>query len=199
MAMIALVCLATGRPRSGVPILAATTLVLLGYDPLLATDAGFAMSVLATAALLLFAPGWAAALRRRRVPPGLAEALAVATAAHLVTAPIIAALSGSVSLVAVPANVLAEPAVPVATVLGFGAAAPRTRCGRPGAQALAWLAGWPCRWLVGVADRARRAARRPAALVRWAVRRPGPARGDDRARRAGRAGAGSAAGSPQLR
>ena len=46
----------------------------------------------------------------------------MATAAHLVTAPVIAALSGRVSLVAVPANVLAEPAVPVATVFGFGAA-----------------------------------------------------------------------------
>ena len=26
------------------------------------------------------------------------------------------------------------------------------RCGWAGASALAWLAGWPCRWLVGVAD-----------------------------------------------
>jgi competence protein ComEC len=152
MAMIALVCLATGRPRSGVPILAATTLALLGYDPLLAVDAGFAMSVLATASLLLLAPGWAIALRRRRVPAGLAEALAVATAAHLVTAPVIAALSGRISLVAVPANVLAEPAVPLATVLGFGAAVVAPEWSG-GAQGLAWLAGWPCRWLVGVADR----------------------------------------------
>ncbi len=31
--------------------------------------------------------------------------------------------------------------------------APRTRCGRAARQGLAWLAGWPCRWLVGVADR----------------------------------------------
>jgi competence protein ComEC len=152
MASIALVCLATGRPRAGVPMLAATVLGLLIWDPALGGDAGFTMSVLATAALLLLAPGWAAALRRRRVPPGVAEALAVATAAHLVTAPVIAALSGRVSLVAVPANVLAEPAVPVATVFGFGAAlvAPFWS---GGARALAWVAGWPCRWLVGVADR----------------------------------------------
>lgn len=152
MAIIALICLATGRPRAGVPVLAATTVLLLGYDPTLGTDAGFAMSVLATAALLLLAPGWAAALRRHRVPAGLAEALAVATAAHLVTAPVIAALSGRVSLVAVPANVLAEPAVPAATVLGFGAAL-LGPVWATGARGLAWLAGWPCRWLVGVADR----------------------------------------------
>ncbi len=152
MASIALVCLATGRPRAGVPMLAASVLGLLIWDPTLAGDAGFAMSVLATAALLLLAPGWASALRRRRVPAGVAEAFAVATAAHLVTAPVIAALSGRVSLVAVPANVLAEPAVPVATVFGFGAAviAP---IWASGARGLAWVAGWPCRWLVGVADR----------------------------------------------
>jgi competence protein ComEC len=152
MASIALVCLATGRPRAGVPMLAASVLGLLIWDPTLSSDAGFAMSVLATAALLLLAPGWASALRRRRVPAGVAEAFAVATAAHLVTAPVIAALSGRVSLVAVPANVLAEPAVPVATVFGFGAAviAP---IWSGGARGLAWVAGWPCRWLVGVADR----------------------------------------------
>ena len=68
MASIALVCLATGRPRAGVPMLAATVLGLLIWDPALGGDAGFTMSVLATAALLLLAPGWAAALRRRRVP-----------------------------------------------------------------------------------------------------------------------------------
>ena len=152
MASIALVCLATGRPRAGVPMLAASVLGLLIWDPTLSADAGFTMSVLATAALLLIAPGWASALRRRRVPAGIAEAFAVATAAHLVTAPVIAALSGRVSLVAVPANVLAEPAVPVATVFGFGAAviAP---IWSGGARGLAWVAGWPCRWLVGVADR----------------------------------------------
>ncbi len=152
MASIALVCLATGRPRAGVPMLAASVLGLLVWNPTLSGDAGFAMSVLATAALLLLAPGWAAALRRRRVPAGIAEAFAVATAAHLVTAPVIAALSGRVSLVAVPANVLAEPAVPVATVFGFGAAVVAP-VWSGGARGLAWVAGWPCRWLVGVADR----------------------------------------------
>ena len=163
MASIALVCLATGRPRAGVPMLAATVLGLLIWNPALGGDAGFTMSVLASAALLLLAPGWAAALRRRRVPPGLAEALAVATAAHLVTAPVIAALSGRISLVAIPANVLAEPAVPIATVFGFGAAviAPAWS---GGARGLAWVAGWPCRWLVGVADRLGSV---PGARVPW--------------------------------
>jgi competence protein ComEC len=153
MAAITLASLAAGRPRQAVPALAATVLGLLVWDPALATDAGFTMSALATAALLFIAPGWAAALRRRRVPFGLAEAVAVAAAAHVVTAPVIAAISGRVSLVSIPANVLAEPVVAPATMLGFGAAlvAPAWL---GGAQTLAWIAGWPCRWLVWVADRA---------------------------------------------
>lgn len=151
MALVALGALATGRPRAAIPALAATTLVLLLWDPQLAASASFAMSVLATAALLLVGPGWTQALRRRRVPPGVAESVAVAAAAHLVTAPVVAGISGQVSLVAVPANVLAEPVVAATTVAGFGAAVVAP-VWLPGGAALAWLAGWPCRWLVGVAD-----------------------------------------------
>jgi competence protein ComEC len=151
MAAVALVSLAGGRPRQAVPALSATVLGLLVWDPLLCTDAGFTMSALATAALLLIAPGWAIALRRRRVPIGVAEALAVAAAAHVVTAPVIAAISGRVSLVAIPANVLAEPVVAPATVFGFAAAALAPGW-LGGARALAWVAGWPCRWLVWIAD-----------------------------------------------
>ncbi len=152
MASIALVSLAVGRPRQALPSLAAAVLVLLGWDSSLAANAGFAMSVLATAALLLFAPPLAEALHRHRVPLGVAEALAVATAAHLVTAPVVAAISGRISLVAVPANALAEPAVALATVLGFLAAVVAPIWATGGSMA-AQLAGWPCRWLVGVADR----------------------------------------------
>src|SRR6185312_13442931 len=83
MACIALGGLARGRPRRALPALAAAVVGLLLWDPALAQDAGFAMSVLATAAILLIAPGWSAALRRRHLPGGLAEAVAVAAAAHL--------------------------------------------------------------------------------------------------------------------
>ena len=151
MASIMLASLATGRPRAALPGLAAVTIALLLWDPTLAGSASFAMSVLATAALLVLAPGWARALRARRVPMGLAESIAVAAAAHVVTAPIVAALSGTLSLVAIPANVLAEPVVAVTTILGFAAAAVAVPAGQA-AAAIAWLAGWPCRWLAGVAE-----------------------------------------------
>jgi competence protein ComEC len=169
MSAVALVSLATGRPKQAVPALAATVLALLVWDPQLAADPGFAMSALATAALLLIAPGWVTTLRRWHVPPVLAESVAVATAAHLVTAPVIAAISGRISLVAIPANVLAEPAVPIVTVLGFAAALVATMW-TAGGHAVAWLAGWPCRWLVHVADAA---GGLPGASVTW----PGGAAG----------------------
>ena len=151
MSGIALIALAVGRPRLAVPILAAAVLGLLVWRPTLANDAGFTMSVLATGSLLVIAPTWAAGLRRRRVPPIIAESVAVAAAAHLVTAPVIAAISGTVSLVAIPANILAEPVVAAATIAGFGAAltAPILM---PMGQFLATLAGLPCRWLVWVAS-----------------------------------------------
>ncbi|MBV9822907.1 MAG: ComEC/Rec2 family competence protein, partial [Actinobacteria bacterium] len=151
MAGIALVALATGRQRAALPVLAAASFGLLLWQPELAVSAGFALSVVATAALLLIAPGWVQALRRRRVPAGLAESLAVAAAAHLVTAPIIAGLSGQVSLVAIPANVLAEPVVAAVTILGLLAALASVLW-LPLAVLLAQLAGLPCRWLVWVAE-----------------------------------------------
>lgn len=151
MAAIALAALATGRQRTGLPALAAASLVLLIWQPALADNLGFALSVAATAALLVIAPGWVQALHRWGVPTGLAEALAVAAAAHLVTVPIIAGISGRVSLVAVPANLLAEPVVAAATVLGVLAAVCSVLW-LPVAAGLAELAGWPCRWLVSVAE-----------------------------------------------
>ncbi len=151
MAAIMLFGLASGRERQVLPALAASVIALLVWQPQLAVDNGFTMSVLATGALLLIAPGWALALRRRHIPRGIAEPLAVAAAANIVTAPVIASISGRVSLVAIPANLLAEPVVAVTTLLGFAAA--RVAPISLGAgSALAQLAGWPCRWLIMVAD-----------------------------------------------
>jgi competence protein ComEC len=151
MAGIALAGLAAGRQRSAVPALAASVLILLGWQPALAVDLGFALSVSATAALLLIAPTWVRGLHRCRVPAGIAEPVAVAAAAHLATAPIVVGISGQFSLVAIPANMLAEPVVAAATVLGVLAAVASVIC-MPIAVLFAQLAGWPCRWLVWVAE-----------------------------------------------
>ena len=163
MAVVLLLALATGRPRQGLPSLALAVLVLLMWHPDWAGNAGFAMSALATGALFLIEPGWADTLRRHHVPPILAEGLAVAAAATAVSAPIIVLISGRVSLVSLPANVLAEFAVAPATVLGVLAAACAPWSPVLGA-AFAQAAGVPCRWLV--AD-ARWFAGLPDATVSW--------------------------------
>ena len=57
MGAVTLLALASGRPRAALPALGAAVCVLLLLDPGLARDAGFALSVLATAAIVLLAPG----------------------------------------------------------------------------------------------------------------------------------------------
>ncbi|MGC4808578.1 ComEC/Rec2 family competence protein [Micromonospora sp. DT233] len=163
MGAIGLAALAAGRPRAALPALAAGVVGLVLYDPDLAGDPGFALSVLATAGLLLLAPGWRDGLRRRGVPPGFAEALAVPAAAQVACGPVVAGISGTVSLVAVPANLLAVPAIAPATVLGV-AAAVLSPLWPAGAQFAAWLASWPAWWLVTVA---RYGARLPAGALPW--------------------------------
>lgn len=163
MGVIALVALATGRPRAAMPALGATVAGLVVVDPQLAGEPGMAMSVLATGGLLLLAPRWRDALRRRGLPRGVAEAVAIPAAAQLTVAPVIAGLSGSVSLVAVAANLLATPAVAPATVLGVLAAVV-SPIWLPAAELLAWLASWPAWWLVLVA---RYGARIPGAELPW--------------------------------
>jgi competence protein ComEC len=163
MGGLALLALALGRSRAAVPALAATVIVLVLVDPALAGDAGFALSVFATAGLLLLAPGWRDALRRRGVPAGLAEALAVPAAAQVACAPVIAGISATVSVVAVPANLLAEPAVPPATILGVVAAL-LSPVWPDGAAFVAWLGSWPARWLVAVG---RAGAHAPDGVLAW--------------------------------
>ncbi len=162
MGLVVVLALATGRRRRALPALSAAVLLLVYVDPTLARSFGFALSVLATAALLVLAPP----LRERfarRMPRWLAEALAVPTAATLVCSPVIASFAGQVSLAAVPANLLAEPAVAPATILGVVIA-----CIAPwwpaGARWIARVAVLPCEWLVWVA---RAFARLPGAAVAW--------------------------------
>ncbi|BBY61483.1 ComEC/Rec2 family competence protein [Mycolicibacterium sarraceniae] len=122
MGAIALVAIVSARRRQAIPVLAATVLGLLIVAPQLSVDAGFALSVSATAALVVLAPGWAASLIARGWPRPLAEAVCVALAAQLVTAPLVAAISGRLSVVGVLANLAVAVVIPPITVLGTAAA-----------------------------------------------------------------------------
>ena len=90
--------------------------------PQLAVDVGFALSVLATAALIVIAPVWSRRLVARGCPKPLADALAVAWAAHVVTVPLVAGISGRVSAVGAVANLAVAAVIAPITVLGSAAA-----------------------------------------------------------------------------
>jgi len=160
--LVALAALGGGRRRLAVPALAGAILTLVLVDPWLARSYGFALSVLATAGLLLVAPGWRDRLARW-LPQPLADAVAVPAAAQLACAPVIVMISGQVSLVAVPANLLAAPAVAPATVAGVLASV-TAPLSMPVARVFGHLAGVPAAWLVLIATRG---ATLPGAALPW--------------------------------
>ncbi len=105
------------------PALSATVLALMIASPELAVDLGFALSVSATAALVVIAPAWSRRLVGRGWPKPLADAVCVAVAAQLVTAPLIAGISGTFSVMSVAANLAVAVVIPPITVVGTAAAA----------------------------------------------------------------------------
>jgi len=118
MAAVLLIALATKRGVDSLPALGfAIALVVVG-DPWQARDPGFALSVLATAGLLLYAPGITRSLERF-APKLFAQAAAPPIAAMVFCAPVIVALSGYLSPASLLANLLAAPAVAPITIIGF--------------------------------------------------------------------------------
>lgn len=160
MGGIALVALTTGRSRAPGAVLAASVVILLLIDPWLSLSLGFALSVAATLGLVVYAH-----FARNRDDLGrfrgfVRDAVGITVAAQIATAPLVAAIGGGLPLIGVPANLLATPAVPPATVIGIITAlvAPW----RPDVAArLAWVAGIATEWIAMVA--------RACATVTWAV------------------------------
>jgi competence protein ComEC len=107
------------RSSDSLPALGFAMAAVVVGDPWQSRDAGFALSVLATAGLLLLAP------RIQEQIPGhkkLTGALAPPIAAMIFCSPILVSLSGYLSPMSVVANLLAAPVVAPITVLGFIAA-----------------------------------------------------------------------------
>lgn len=162
MGAVVVLALACGRARAALPALFAAVVVLILVEPALALSVGFALSVAATGGLLVLAPPWASWLARW-LPRGLAEAIAVPLAAQCACAPLIAMISASVSVVAVPANLLAAPAVAPATLLGVLTALVAPWWPAFG-RLLAELAGLPAGFIVKVAHAG---ADLPGAALPW--------------------------------
>lgn len=168
-AMGALVLASIARARRGTSVasLSGAIAVLLLVDPWLSISIGFALSVAATAGLIGFAAQsrgiahadtWAGRLRRSAI-----LAVGVALSASLATAPLIASIGSGFQIIGVLANVLADPAVPPATILGFLAAlaAPISPAI---ASFFATLAGYPTGWIASVAQWANQA---PLVMIPW--------------------------------
>ena len=86
-----------------------------------------------------------------RWPLWCRQAMAVTLAAQIATLPLLVAMGAPVGWVAVPANLLAMPAVPVVTILGLLAAvvAPVLPVL---AEILTFAASWPAAWIARVAE-----------------------------------------------
>jgi competence protein ComEC len=112
-----------GRPASrwyALLLAAAATLLL---NPRASGDPGWQLSFAAVVSIALATAPLSARLRRRRVPAPVADAVAIAFAATLGTAPLLAFHFEQFSAVSLPANLLAAPAIAPVMWLGMLAAA----------------------------------------------------------------------------
>jgi len=121
MAAVLLIAQGTHRGRDSLPALGFAIAAVVVADPWQVRDPGFALSVLATAGLLIAAPRLVEKFSLV-MPKSLAIVIATPLAATLFCAPVIVAISGQLSLLSIVANVLVAFAVAPITILGFVAA-----------------------------------------------------------------------------
>jgi len=113
---------ARGSRASPLPALGLAISVLIFLNPFEATDPGFALSVAATAGIILFQQGIAQWLERLIAHPRFCEILAIPIAANILCLPIAVAISGQLSVVSLVTNVAVEPAIVPVTIIGCLAA-----------------------------------------------------------------------------
>ena len=149
MAAVLIFAQSSSRATDSIPALGFAMAAVVIGDPWQARDAGFALSVLATAGLLIFAP-----IIRDRLPINkkFAGAVAPPIAAMIFCSPVVVALSGYISPMSIIANILAAPVVAPITIVGFIAAlfspfAPFI------STMLIWFIRFPASFIVGVAHR----------------------------------------------
>jgi competence protein ComEC len=162
MATFVLLALGSGRPIRGMAVLAIATISLLVFDPWLSRNFAFALSVFATAGLLLFAEPLSQFFGRW-IPRWLSLVIAVPLAAQLACQPVLLLLQPSLPTYGVLANVLAAPAAPIATVVGLAACVALPVIPVLG-TALIWIAWLPSAWVAAVATFF---ANAPGARIPW--------------------------------
>jgi competence protein ComEC len=123
MGAAAVVAVLASRPAARWHALLLAAAVTLTLNPRAIEDVGWQLSFAAVVAILVLATRLRDGLAHRGLPSGLAEATALTGAATLGTAPLIAAHFGQASLISLPANVAAAPAVAPTMWLGMTSAA----------------------------------------------------------------------------
>ena len=149
MGAVMLLGIVAGRRAASVPALCAGAIVLLLIDPWQSRDYGFALSVVATAGIVIGSKPVAVHLSHR-LPRWLAAAVTLPLMAQAACGPLLILLQPSVGAWSVPANLLSEPAAVVATISGLLAALIF-----PAWPAAATVIAWPalaaCSWMVWIA------------------------------------------------
>lgn len=119
MAATVIAAMWLGRGVSPMRALALSMVILLCFDPWLAIDFAFSLSVFSTLGILVLAP--AIYERLSKLPKPLAVGLAVSFSAQLYCIPVMLMLQPELPVFGVLANILAEPMVAPVTVLGITA------------------------------------------------------------------------------
>jgi competence protein ComEC len=146
MAAVVLVSGFGGKRAVALPALGSAMLLLLIANPWQALQPGFALSVAATAGILLIVPGLERGMSRLLpVPRWLLLPVAVALAAQLACGPLLLLLQSGIPAAGVLANVLAAPAAPLGTGLGLLALSAAA------GEAVTVLAALPARWVASTA------------------------------------------------
>jgi competence protein ComEC len=136
----------SGRLRDAWYALLVAAIALLAWNPYNVYDPGFQLSFAAVAAIFTVVPLINRRLERAPLPRTVRMGVAISLGCGIVTAPILWIQFGYLPILGVPANALAEPAMPI--LLGLSFATAGLNAVAPGAgSVLAWLNGWTASYI----------------------------------------------------
>jgi competence protein ComEC len=136
----------SGRLRDAWQALFVGAVVLLAWNPYNLYDPGFQLSFAAVAAIFTVVPRIVRRLEGVPLPHTVRLGAAISLGCGAVTAPILWLQFGYLPILGVPANALAEPAMPI--LLGLAFATAGLDLVSPGAAAVvAWLNGWAAAYI----------------------------------------------------
>jgi len=154
MATVTMLAANSGSVSRSTHLLALAVIAVLIINPSYSISLGFALSVFATAGVVLLAPRIGPYLGRW-LPEWLAGSVAIAIAAQLCCFPLLVGLQSRPSSASLLANLLAEPAVAPITILGLLAAVLALLpfgLGALSAGFLFWVASLPAAFIIGEAQ-----------------------------------------------